>query len=184
MTREIATTQPSALELSFDALLVVVFVRSQSTSYAQAVNYARGAARYVENGEGRAIMHAAAFGPSREQAARALALLDLVQGWRSTQVWCAGRQLVNGFYVRRTLDCYVSAGSCSDPRAHCIVNHRGFTSGGEWQAFLPCRQIAGIYHPDPRHPSTPGQRMQAVAVERGCDWCPRFKSNLGQLGIY
>lgn len=156
-------------------MLVVVFLHSTSPSYAAAVQIARGATHFGVIGSGRGAMHVVGFEPTREDAARALALLHLVGEWRGVQVWSRGRQLANAWATRKVLDCYVGAASCADWRAHCVVTID--VASRDARAF-PCRLAAPWFRFDRDHPSSYADQAQAAVVRQGCDWCPRFDPSL------
>jgi hypothetical protein len=185
-------------------MLVVVFLHSTSPAFAAAVHIAGGAPYYSVIGSGRGAMHIAGFEASRTDAARALALLNLIRDWKGLQVWCRGKQLVGHWNTLKVLDCYLSAMSCDDPRAHCVVTvdvardpDRPGTSLNlivgalrgenpipepsrhlpEYRAF-PCRLASSGFHFNARHPSSYTDQAQAAAVRQGCDWCPRFDPSI------
>ncbi len=78
-------------------LLAVSFAKSPSEAYSLAVNVAQGAARYAEVEIGKQIVHFVAFAKTPEDAARALALLHYVAGWKTTQVFAAGKLVANAY---------------------------------------------------------------------------------------
>ncbi len=87
------------LAASRTGLLAVSFAKSPSDAYPLAVNVAQGAARYAELEIGKQRVHLAAFAKTLEDAARALTLLRYVAGWRTTQVFTAGRLVANAYGV-------------------------------------------------------------------------------------
>lgn len=176
LRREAATP----FDLSLTCMLVVTFMHSTSPAFGAAVHIASGAPHYGVIGAGRSAMHVAGFEPTREDAARALALLSLIGDWKSVQAWCRGKQLIGHWNIRRVLDCYLSAESCGDWRAHCVVtvdierDHRAF----------PCRLALPAFHFDARHPASYADQAHAAVVRHGCDWCPRFDPSVtGRVSV-
>lgn len=186
---DLATLPARADYLS--AWLAVVFPASRSPILPAAIEIARGAAHFGAVGTGRGMLYVAGFEPSREQAARAVALLQLAGEWKGVQVWAGGRQR-QVWPAREVLECFITAATCTDWRAHCIVtidiNHRA-GSGGVSMSLIagtaappaprdmrvfPCKRARAAFRFDPVHPSSYADQAQAAAVETGCDWCPRF----------
>ncbi len=162
-------------DLSLSCMLVVTFMHSTSIAYSAAVAIARGAPRYAVLGEGRGAMHVAGFDSTREDAARALALLNLIGEWKSVQAWCRGKQLIGHWNIRKVLDCYLSAESCTDWRAHCVVT---IDANGAGARAFPCRLAQPMFRFDPNHPASYADQAQASVVRQGCDWCPRFDPSI------
>ncbi len=117
-TRAVAETLDPLAE-SRTGLLAVSFAKSASDAYPLAVNVAQGAARYAEVEIGTQCVHLVAFAKTPEDAARALALLHYVAGWKSAQVFAAGRLVANAYSVAEVLECYLQASACTDRSAHC-----------------------------------------------------------------
>jgi hypothetical protein len=186
-------------------MLVVTFLHSTSIAYGAAVQIAIGAPHYGVLGTGRGTMHVAGFEPTREDAARALALLNLIREWKGVQAWCRGKQLIGHWNILKVLDCYLAAESCADWRAHCVVTvdlerAREQPGGGGMGLFIkvlepgqkpptrpppvqdyrafPCRLAQPFFRFDPRHPSSYADQAQASVVRQGCDWCPRFDPSI------
>lgn len=202
MTREVAPTQSFDLvTASLQSGLSASFPKSRSAAYAPAVAISKGAAGYQESGIEGGLIHFVSFAGTREDMARALALLTTLRGYKGLLVY-AGGKLLDWSRAIRVLQCYADAAVCDDPRAHCIVSvHRdSVTSRADWHVpsiditpdfmkatadgkamLFPCRLLAMTYgfKIQAGHPSTEGDQIQAGAVREGCAWCPNFRSNLG-----
>ena len=72
---------------SLGHLLVVSLPKSTSQLYPLAANIAEGATKHTTIEVDRKPVHLAAFGRSRDEAARALALMGYVSGWKTAQVF-------------------------------------------------------------------------------------------------
>lgn len=180
--------------------VAVVFPASRSPSLSAAIEIARGAAQFSAIGTGRGMLYVAGFEPHREQAARAVALLQLVGEWKGVQVWAGGRQ--RGVWpARGVLECFITTETCTDWRAHCIVtvDVAQYPPGGgalislltgaapppppppKDMRVFPCQRARQGFRFDHMHPSSYADQAQAAAVAMGCDWCPRFDaSNTGR----
>ena len=157
--------------------MVVVFSQSASPAYAMAVEFARGATKYGERVLGKKLSHAAAFGRTREQAARASALLKIVVRWKDTQVFTSAGG-ADPYHIIDVLDCYQQSLSVSDRKSHCHVVHMDVYRAEETYYMLPCRHLQGWFHSvieeQNFHPSKLPARAESLAVRRGCSWCPHF----------
>ena len=95
------------------------FSKSPSQLYSLAANVAEGADRHAEiEVDGKAV-HLVAFARGPDQAARALALIRYVSGWKATQIFVGGRLAQHPHGVTQVLDCYLEASACDDRTAHC-----------------------------------------------------------------
>lgn len=160
-----------------DHMMTVVFSQSTSPAYAMAVEFARGATRYGEVLLGKKCSHAAAFGRTREQAARASALLKIVLRWRGTQVFTSAGG-ADPYHTLDVLDCYQQSLSVSDRKSHCEVVHMDVYRAEVTYYLVPCRHLQGWFHSiieeQNFHPSKLPARAEALAVRKGCSWCPHF----------
>jgi len=196
-TRALADTVEPLAE-SRTGLLAVSFAKSPSEAYPLAVNVAQGAARYAEVEIGKRRVHLVAFAKTPDDAARALALLHYVAGWKTTQVFAAGRLIANAYGVSEVLECYLHACACTDRRAHChtvlddpydpegaadlegftvrlALDSSGFSKRVEIDRYLfPCSFLKPRFRFQTDHPANPQNQIQAAAVKEGCVWCPYF----------
>lgn len=201
MTREVAPKQSFDLvAASLQAGLSASFPKSRSAAYAPAVAISKGAAGYQESGIEGGLIHFVSFARTREDMARALALLTTLRGYKGLLVY-AGGKLLDWSRAIRVLQCYADASVCDDPRAHCIVSvHReSVTSRAEWNApsiditpdfmkaaamgssmLFPCRLLVMAYgfRIQSGHPSSERDQIHAGAIREGCAWCPAFKPEL------
>lgn len=139
------------------------------------------------------LFHYAAFGRSREQVGRALSLTRYLAGLKAVQFYAGGKLILERLRIEAVLTCYLEACACDDTRAHCntvVANPfvRDLTDNGAIDLDLDyLRTSAGYLYPcafmlqwggsglQKNHPSSPKDQLQALAVRRGCDWCPNFK---------
>ena len=181
-------------------LLAVSFAKSPSAAYPLAVNVAQGAARYAEAEIGKQQVHLVAFAKTPDDATRALALLHYVAGWKTTQVFAAGKLVTNAYGVVEVLECYLQAGACTDRTAHCqtviddpyaaegapddegftftmrlALDPSDFSQRVEVDRYLfPCSFLKARFRFQTDHPASPQDQIQAAAVKEGCAWCPHF----------
>jgi hypothetical protein len=164
----------------FDHTMIVVFSQSTSPAYAMAIEFARGATKYGEVLLGKKLSHAAAFGRTREQAARASALLKITIGWKGTQIFTSAGG-ANPYHIIEVLDCYQQSLSVSEPKTHCQVVHLDVYRTEETYYIVPCRHLQGWFHSviedQNFYPSKLSARAEALAVRKGCSWCPHFNAS-------
>ena len=163
-----------------DSIIAVVFSQSTSPTYAMAIQLARGAMKYGEIPLGKKLSHAVAFGRTREQAARASALIKIAIRWKGTQVFTSAGG-ADPYHIIDVLDCYQQSLSVSEPKAHCQVVHLDVYRAEETYYMVPCRHLQGWFHSiieeQNFHPSKLPARTEALAIRKGCSWCPHFSSS-------
>lgn len=180
---------------SIGQLMGVVFAANSSTNYSLAVRVSSKALRYAAVKMDGRLRHFVVFGKERNDASRALALLEMARDWKSLKVFVDGRLLSIPWGALPVLTCYTKALACDDWRAHCYRviddpsdesghrNRREFRvqlGGGGRDApkpkrfLFPCSYLRTNFRFTSDHPSTPRDQIQAGAVDNGCDWCPCF----------
>ena len=186
------------LSESRTGLLALSFAKTASEGYPLAVNVAQGAARYAEVEIGTRLVHLVAFAKTPEDAARALALLHYIAGWKTTQVFAAGKLVANAYGVAEVLECFLQGTACRDRTAHCqsviddpydperagesegftvrlSLDPAGFRKPVEVDRYLfPCSFLRPRFRFQTDHPASPQDQIQAAAVKEGCAWCPYF----------
>lgn len=199
MPSSILAAVPGSFDLiraSLEGSIATVFPKSRGSGYDAAVNFARQAARYEEAEIGKTLFHFAAFGRSRDQAARAHGLIRNLRNATGLQVIARGR-MIDWARALHVLDCYLVATGVPDWRAHCVemvpakMLERGplvssvsididlsapnwFRSAPETVPF-PCRYLLERqFRFQPGHPASKVDQMRAGAAKDGCDWCPFF----------
>lgn len=178
---------------SLEQALAVSFPKSKSAAHAAAVNIAQQASKYaLVQIEGQDF-HYAVFGRDADQVAKALALARYLKGLKAVQFFARGTLIISTFKVEEVLACYLQATTCTDPLAHCLqvvdnlyppaMFSLELGSGQADRYLFPCAYLAQWQprlHRD--HPAKAEDQIQAMAVKRGCDWCPNFKpENLKKL---
>ena len=191
-----ATTGGASVDLvrdSIEQVVAVSFPKSRSAGYAAAVNIAQQADKYGEAIMNGTLFHYAAFGRSREQVALALAATRYLEGIKAVQFYAGGKLILERMRIESVLTCYLEACACNDHRAHCnIVVTNPFTGGfadndvvsldlDDLRApagyLFPCAFLLQWGGPGLQrgHPASPEDQIQAMAVRKGCDWCPNFR---------
>lgn len=145
-------------------------------------------------------MHFVAFSRTREDAGRAVALVNYVSSWKATQIFAGGKPVQSGWKVTGVLECFLEASASKDWTAHCYyVIDDPFIAEPEDQSLslsfsisekpqipkqtveidrylFPCRFLWDErFEFQIDHPSKPDDQIQAGAVRFGCSWCPNFK---------
>lgn len=187
------------IEESFTNLLTVQFSKSSSQSYRLAVNVSEGAGMYQETKIGAHTIHTVVFRKNREDAARAVALLQYVAGWKSTLVYGGGKLLQDRYKTSQVLRCYLEAAACEDWKAHCyvviddpfekskeqsgidtsiIITADAVTEERTVEEYIfPCKFLNPHFRRmNQKHPSAAVHQIQAAAIAIGCDMCPYFNA--------
>lgn len=190
---------PSSASRDFG--LVVMFPRSRAASYMSAVEAARLASLYRETvTDGKVVNHVCAFAKSQQQMSLALMVMNWVGDLKGVQVYASGRILSEPRSVAPVLDCYLTALTCTNWRAHCnvivadpfrrdeftgvslTINSFGEIGGmddtPDVSYLHPCRLVHdrrwSRHALSPDHPASPADQIQAHAASIHCEWCPNF----------
>lgn len=187
------TTSVDLVRDSIEHVVAVSFPKSRSAGYAAAVNIAQQAAKYGEAEMSGTLFHYAAFGRRREQVALALAVTRYLEGIKAVQFYAGGKLILERFRIESVLTCYLEACACTDHLAHCnkvvTTPFSGAVADNELVSLdlddlrapagylFPCAFLLQWGAPGLQrgHPSSPQDQIQAMAVRKGCDWCPNFK---------
>ncbi|HEY4761799.1 MAG TPA: hypothetical protein VIH42_14570 [Thermoguttaceae bacterium] len=165
--------------------LVIIFGKTNSYVYEQAVNIAKSATHYSEIKSKKNILHVAAFEATRASAKPALMLARYIEGWKSAYIFTKG-QITSSYRAVMTLNCYTVATECVDYSAHCheVIDdlnadqHHYYIRDGLVQDIkkylFPCKLLRSYFRFQPKHPSGTYAQIQAAAVSFGCSWCPYF----------
>lgn len=179
MSTELATRTNELALQTRDHVLGVMFPKSRASAYPAVVVLCKGADQYSESNIEGLLYHFAAFGMSQEQIGRALSVVNYVNAITAARFFAKGLPIVDVHYLYESLKCYVQVASCDDPKAHC---QRVITDAriGPGAYLFPCAFLTRTQsHLDlsPLHPSSMRDQIQAMAVDRGCAWCPNFKAD-------
>ena len=173
---------------------VVVFSKSQSSVYAEAVEVAECAATYQQTSVGKRTQHCAIFSNSPEQIRYAMRLTQLTCDWKGAMYFARGRLIspFGGWAALEVLSCIETASQCNDWKAHCLtvkermepilcsgnlMLQQGMDSQGgvrRGRYLFPCTLLTMYFELDAGPTSTLVDQVQAKAVARNVDWCPYF----------
>jgi hypothetical protein len=190
----------SSVDLIADSIthpLAVAFNKSSSPNYLAAVEAAKHAHKYSEVQLGKSSIHMAVFSADRVQLSRALHLIRYINGLKSTRIFAGGKLLASSFQTEEVINCYLSSLECNDWRAHChkividafmeerstrnaMIDLNIFDSKHNENRYLfPCSYLAGYGGSglvlQKAYVASPTDQIQALAVKKGCSWCPNFK---------
>lgn len=175
-----------------NGFFVVVFSKTNSSVYREAIEVARLATLYREGSVDGKSRHCAVFGESREQVDVAMRLTHLTRDWKGTMFFARGRLITpyGGWSALEVLTCLSTAHRCTDWKAHCLTvvdrlepidvcahPQLAATPGQgsiRGRYLFPCALLK-MYFTLGRGPlSSLADRVQANAVDRGVEWCPYF----------
>ena len=146
-----------------------------------AVDLARGAAKFAESIDSKKKLYAAAFARTKEQSSRAMALLKIVMWWKGTEVFTSAGT-TNSYQALSVLECFNQSLASTNREAHCFVTYRHRSPDQNY--LIPCRYLDGWIHAvvsdQKEHPANLPSRIQALAVRKGCSWCPHFMPERAQ----
>jgi hypothetical protein len=193
---------------SLDALVAIVFTKSNSKSYLLAVEISKKSSNYSEIIVGNKLTHIAIFSSSKHDAVRSIALLELISDWKGVQIFSRGLKLDNSYYAQQVIRCFINASNCMNSAAYCqtviddpktetkpISSTIVFSTKPKIkvekkieQFTFPCKYLHGYFRYQKNHPADIFEQIQAAAVERGCSWCPNFSEknfkSVGSRTIY
>jgi hypothetical protein len=200
-TTSIALSPSQAAEWSLRGSLSTVFAKTRSSGYTNALAAAKRANHYSEGPADFKTLHIAGFGRSQQQLALALFVITHLRRSSALQVFGGGKLIQDKWRIAEVLECVVTASSCADTRAHCVVvvdeDRLGIGAMpptsvtinfatqpempdrfGLWRVGareFPCRYLFEHgFRFQPSHPSSEAAQIQAAAVRAGCDWCPHL----------
>lgn len=201
MERQLAKSV-DLIQESIDRLMGVSFPKNSSSVYHLAVSVAKGAKVYQEIMIGKKLVHLVAFDKTKHDAARALALIQYISNWKGSQFYVRGKLTLAMWNITQVLDCFMTACSCNDWRAHCLKTINDLKAANQHQNHsvsinisiepkeppirkevkidrytFPCSFLSGNFKYQIDHPSSPEDQIQACAASNGCDWCPNFNPN-------
>ncbi|MHB8067697.1 MAG: hypothetical protein ACYDIC_07335 [Desulfobaccales bacterium] len=188
------------IEDSLSHLLTLCFAKSSAFTYSIAVHLAKSAEKYDETYIGKTLLHMAAFGKNREDAARAMTLIGYIRGWKATKIFAGGKIIQDVYRSLSVLRCYIESLACNDWTAHCFMviddpysqlpsqlitiitlNEIEKPNLPKKDKFIfPCAFLKQYFRFQIGHPASPENQLQAKAIEIGCDWCPRFNQHAYQ----
>ena len=183
------------LKASLNALLVIVFPATASKNYQMVLSIAHGASQYCEVTMSKSVTHLVVFSKTKEDAGRAVAILELVSGWKGAFFFVDGCISKQSWHIADVLKCYIKSTACDDPKAHCYeviddpVSKKPVTLGGLSINILatpplkkevvidryvfPCQYLLSRgFRFQVDHPSDFEKQIQAGAVFHGCHICP------------
>lgn len=175
-------------------MVVVAFPKSPSKQFPAALELAQKAGKYEIIPFGGTPMHAAGFAANEADARLALALLDIISGWKGVFIYSKGDLVRNKWTLVEILRCYLISSRCTDPTAHCYtmiddpsfvpvksfsmrisVDYVDTTKPVEVDRYVfPCRLLSRDMTFEHDHPAGLRNQVQAAAVHHGCWVCPRF----------
>lgn len=186
------------LKASLENLLVITFAKARSPNYHLAIKVAQTCSGYAEFDIENSKVHFIAICPNPDDVSRALLILQYTSGWSTSQVFCKGQLLKNTYNLTSILECYLESAKCDDYKAYCFgviddpslkrprttnftikiaVNDEAPEKPID-RYIIPCKFL-GHYGTNliPDHPSSFRNQIQAQAVQKGCNICPRFNAD-------
>ncbi len=175
-----------------NGFFIVVFSKTNSSVYREAVEVARLAQTYRENTVDGKNRHCAVFNESRDQVEVAMRLTHMTRDWKGTMFFAQGRLITpyGGWSALEVLTCLNTAQRCADWKAHCLTvvdrlepldvsaHPQLAATPGQGSVrgryLFPCALLKMYFALDRGPLSSLADCVQAGAVDRGVEWCPYF----------
>lgn len=167
-----------ALSKNSDGLLCALkFITNKKKNYAHVIDLCKRADSYAEvDGQ-----HAVMFYRTKEGARLAAIVIEemRIAGWKFT-IFANGQIQTNKFRLVNMLDCYSTASSMRNPKAHChYVIEDPYNDADPEDTKPPTMLVHCQYAKDffnlPRRNVDPDSAFEAAAIERCANLCPAFK---------
>lgn len=175
-----------------DVFIALIFAKSTAKTFSKAVDIAKKARLYQESSLKDLPVYIAGFAKTHDGAKNALALYEIVKGWKSLKILTVDGVPSRLEGVKETLRCYESSFSSKKLESYCKKDYKILPSMEEVSRFLgnqggaaipergihtlPCKLLYGFaltersleYEPDPC------ENIFKTAQRRSCNWCPNF----------
>lgn len=160
---------------SINSLIIIAFPKSTSKNFSFALSIAESASRYAITEFNGKILHIAIFSKSASDAGKAKLLLNYTYSWKGTLIFQGGK-LRDNYTIGEVISCFIIAESCKDSKAHCLTIISLESNRKIKKYIFPCKLISYYFKYQEEHPASIQDQIQALAVNRGCDWCPNFNT--------
>ncbi|EMG1267358.1 MULTISPECIES: hypothetical protein [Citrobacter freundii complex] len=151
-------------------VITIVFPHSTAKNYPMAVAIAElSDVNKIGEIAGKKF-HLASFSKTPDQLSRAANLCYLVYGITGVQAFINGELVVNVQELSSSLGCYARSLKANNQQSYCecVSNYPG-------NYLLPCRLLRGWEGGvSDKLPFSLADQIQALAVSKGCSWCPNF----------
>lgn len=166
----------------FSYFITVVFTKSVSSSFEDAMFMAKGADLFLVEKVESKTFYIACYHNSLKSCQKARALLSYCSMWKGTITFVNGSLIK---YLLPVLDCYSTGTTCKNHRAHCYTDASyGETYGDNSGRLIVSCKLA-VIPPNALFvcgvPATLEEQLYAKAAERGCHICPLFKPEVTQI---
>lgn len=171
--------------------LLVFIPKSTSKNMPLAINMMEQADEFEIIKIGNKAVYVGAFALTLNQITLVSAITEMASQWKGFSIFFNHQNLKYNGWFWRTLECYKQALQCNDHKAHChtiekptirsqlslVINIHPNPQPREpiyyTNYLVPCRQLRGIvYRLDSELSASIPNRLQAMAVEHNCHWCP------------
>ncbi|WP_250601949.1 hypothetical protein [Serratia marcescens] len=153
-----------------DTVITVIFPKSTAKNYPMAVAVAMLSDHYSVGALAGKEFHLASYSKGSEQLAAAANLCSLIQGISGAQAFIDGGRAISLYSLSESLLCYSKSQKANKVEAYCDAIS-SYPSG----YLIPCRYLVSWISPlSEKLPHSLSDQLQALAVNKGCDWCPNF----------
>lgn len=149
----------------------VIFPKSTAKNYPMAVAIAELSSVYKIGVLADKQFHLASFTNESNQLALAANLTHLIYGITGVQAYINGERVLCIQELSLSLSCFARSLRADNSAAYCecVSNYPG-------KYMLPCRLLVGWEGRISENlPYSLKDQIQALAVSKGCSWCPNFK---------
>lgn len=152
-------------------VITIIFPKSTAKNYPMAAAMSELADQYRLGILADKQYHLASFSKDGNQLALAANLLRLVTNITGVQAFINGELVISTYDLSTSLNCFAKSQSATNTQAYCecVSNYPG-------HFMLPCRMLVGWEgRLSSKLPYSLPDQVQALAVSKGCSWCPNFR---------
>lgn len=152
-------------------VVTIIFPRSTAKNYPMAVAMAELSDVYKIGVLADKQYHLASFSKDGQQLALASNLLSLIYTITGVQAYINGETVVSVYDLSTSLSCFAKSMKATNIESYCqcVSNYPG-------NYLLPCRLLVGWEgRISEKLPFSLSDQVQALAVSKGCSWCPNLK---------
>nr|WP_310616927.1 hypothetical protein [Pantoea cypripedii] len=174
VSKKLTTTKSEQLDTSIISddsfFLMLVFPKNLSTQYSMSVSLSKMSPHYREGNLDKKLYHLVAFENEAKQLSLASSIAKMIAGIKGSHAFLNGDFKADVYGISDVLSCYVTSMKADNANAYCqLPNQLGA------KLLLPCKFIAGWgYTMTIESDHSLRDQIQALAVRKGCEWCPNF----------
>ncbi|ELY2536542.1 hypothetical protein SMB94_003930 [Cronobacter sakazakii] len=154
-----------------EIVITIIFPKSTAKAYPMAVALSELADQYRLGILADKQYHLASFSKDGNQLSLAANILGLVSNITGVQAFIGGELVISNYDLATSLNCFAKSQKANNTQAYCECK-----SNYPGDYILPCRMLYGWEgRLSTNLPYSLSDQVQALAVSKGCDWCPNLR---------